>query len=205
MQCFCGRTADLRGVDLGWVDYCAGQAYSLCICVRLDLSPNKVMNAENSQQTQHSPAQNHYLKLNKWETPFLPGNVVQNLHRGAWDVSVLLEIDCTCVPGHRCDGTEKGVYTSTTRMVYHKSRHRAGCQQWPLHFFNRDIMNLRPSSHRTRSTSQPAYTNFLTHYHQWDCSHRLQATSKGLRANLRANLLTRPVWTGPQSFGVLVS
>ncbi len=31
-----------------------------------------------------------------------------------------------------------------------------------------------------RSTSQQAHANFGTHYHQWECSHRLQARSKGL-------------------------
>ena len=56
---------------------------------------------------------------------------------------------------------------------------------------------LRPSSHRTQSTSQQAYANFGTHYHQWEYSHRLQATSKGLHSKLRANLLSHPVWTGP--------
>ncbi len=39
---------------------------------------------------------------------------------------------------------------------------------------------FRPSSYRTRSTSQQAYANFGIHYCQWECSHRLQATSKGL-------------------------
>ncbi len=62
------------------------------------------------------------------------------------------------------------------------------------------VLFLRPSSHRTQSTSQQAYTNFGTHYGQWECSHRLQATSKGLHANLHANVLSRPVWTGPDKF-----
>ncbi len=52
---------------------------------------------------------------------------------------------------------------------------------------------LRPSSHRMRSTLQHAHANYGIHYGQWECSHSLQATSKGLRANV----LTRPVWTGP--------
>ncbi len=56
---------------------------------------------------------------------------------------------------------------------------------------------VRPSSHRTRSTSQQAYQNFGTHNSQWECSYSLQATSKDLHTNLHANLLTRPVWTGP--------
>ncbi len=56
---------------------------------------------------------------------------------------------------------------------------------------------LRPHSHRTLSTSQNAHANYGTHCSQWECSHRLQATSKGLHANLCANLFRRPVWTGP--------
>ncbi len=54
-----------------------------------------------------------------------------------------------------------------------------------------------PHSHRMRSTLQHAHTNYGTHCSQWECSHRLQATSKGLHANLHANVLTRPVWMGP--------
>ncbi len=49
-----------------------------------------------------------------------------------------------------------------------------------------------------RSTLQHAHANYGTHCSEWECSHRLHATSKGLHANLRANLLTRPVWTGPK-------
>ena len=47
-----------------------------------------------------------------------------------------------------------------------------------------------PSSHRTRSTSQHSHANYGTHCGQWECSHSLQAASKGLHANV----LTRPVW-----------
>ncbi len=57
---------------------------------------------------------------------------------------------------------------------------------------------LRPHAHRTRSTLQHVHANCGTHYSKWECSHRLQATSKDLRTNLRANLLRRPVWTGPK-------
>ncbi len=53
---------------------------------------------------------------------------------------------------------------------------------------------FRPSSHRTRSTSQQAGANNGTHCGQWECSHSFQATSKGLHANL----LAHPVWTGPK-------
>ncbi len=54
---------------------------------------------------------------------------------------------------------------------------------------------VRPSSHRTRSTSQHAHATYGTHCGQWEHSHSLQATSKGLHANV----LTRPVWTGPHT------
>ncbi len=55
---------------------------------------------------------------------------------------------------------------------------------------------VMPSSHRTRSTSQQqVYADFGTHYHQWECSHKLQATSKGLHASV----LARPEWTGPHT------
>ncbi len=54
-----------------------------------------------------------------------------------------------------------------------------------------------PRSHRTRSTLQHAHASYGTHCRKWECSHRLQATSKGLHTNLWANLPTRPVWTGP--------
>ena len=43
---------------------------------------------------------------------------------------------------------------------------------------------LRPSSHRTQSTSQQAYANYGTHCSKWECWHSLQATSKGLHTNL---------------------
>ena len=59
-------------------------------------------------------------------------------------------------------------------------------------------IHLRPHSHRIQSNSQQAYANYGTHCGQWECSHRLQATSKSLLANLHANLLMRPVWTGPR-------
>ncbi len=52
---------------------------------------------------------------------------------------------------------------------------------------------FRPSSHRMRSTSQYALANYGTHCGQWECSHSLQATSKGLHKNLPANLLVHPV------------
>ncbi len=54
-----------------------------------------------------------------------------------------------------------------------------------------------PSSHRTQSTSQQAHAQNGTNCCQWECSHSLQATSKGLHNNLPANVLARPVWTGP--------
>ncbi len=41
------------------------------------------------------------------------------------------------------------------------------------------------------------HANYGTHCSEWECSHRLRATSKGLHANLPANLLRRPVWMGP--------
>ena len=40
--------------------------------------------------------------------------------------------------------------------------------------------------------------NYRTHCSKWECSHRLQATSKGLHANLHTNLLTCPVWMEPK-------
>ena len=63
-------------------------------------------------------------------------------------------------------------------------------------FFSQLLLNLilRPSSHRTRITSQHVQANYGTHCGQWECSHSLQATSK----DLHANVLTRPVWTGPR-------
>ena len=61
-------------------------------------------------------------------------------------------------------------------------------------------ITARPSSHRTQSTSQQAYTFNWTHCGQWEYSHSSQATSKGLHTNLHANVLTRPVWTGPKPF-----
>ncbi len=49
------------------------------------------------------------------------------------------------------------------------------------------------------SILQHAHANYGTHCSKWECPHSSQATSKGLPANLRgANLLARPVWTGPQ-------
>ena len=57
---------------------------------------------------------------------------------------------------------------------------------------------LRPCSCRMRSTLQNTHLNYGTHCSKWECSHRLQATSKGLHANLCANLLMHPVWTGPK-------
>ena len=56
---------------------------------------------------------------------------------------------------------------------------------------------LRPRSHWTRNTSQYAHANYGTHCGKWECSHSLQATSKGLHANFRAHLFTRSVWMGP--------
>ncbi len=67
--------------------------------------------------------------------------------------------------------------------------------------FQVQTSKLRPHSHRTRSTLQHTQANYGTHCSKWECSHRLQATSKGLQANLYANLLTPPVWTGPKGFG----
>ena len=52
------------------------------------------------------------------------------------------------------------------------------------------LLPLRPRSHRTRSTLQHTHANYGTHCSIWECSHRLQSTSKGLPANLHANLLT---------------
>ncbi len=42
------------------------------------------------------------------------------------------------------------------------------------------------------------HANNVTHYSQRECSHCLQATWK-VCTNLRANLLARPVWTGPNT------
>ena len=61
----------------------------------------------------------------------------------------------------------------------------------------------RNSSHRTRSTLQHVHANYGTHCSKWECPHGLQATSKGLYANLHANLLTRPVWMGPKALSSL--
>ncbi len=58
---------------------------------------------------------------------------------------------------------------------------------------------VRPSSHRTRNTSQQACANKGTPCCQWQCSHILQATSWGLHANLPDNVLMRPVWTRPKN------
>ncbi len=58
--------------------------------------------------------------------------------------------------------------------------------------------SLGQGSHRTQSTSQQVHAYCGTHHGQWECSHRLQATPNGLHGNLHANLLTRPVWTGPE-------
>ena len=49
---------------------------------------------------------------------------------------------------------------------------------------------------RTVVILKPGHANYGTHRGQWDRSHSLQATSKGLHPNLHANLLTRPVWMG---------
>ncbi len=54
-------------------------------------------------------------------------------------------------------------------------------------------LTLRPSSHKMRSTLQHAHANYGTHCSEWECSHRLKATSKDLHTNLRANVLTPPV------------
>ena len=50
----------------------------------------------------------------------------------------------------------------------------------------------------TQSTLQHVHANYGTHCGQWECLHSLQATSKGLHTNLRANVLTHPVWTDPK-------
>ncbi len=52
--------------------------------------------------------------------------------------------------------------------------------------------SLLPSSHRMRSTSQHTQANYGTHCGgRWECSHSLQATSKGLHANLCAHMCLR--------------
>ena len=61
------------------------------------------------------------------------------------------------------------------------------------HVCREEWIPVRPRSHRTRSPSQQAHANYGTHCSKWEYSHRLQATSKGLHANLPANLLTCPV------------
>ncbi len=58
------------------------------------------------------------------------------------------------------------------------------------------VLGLLGPVHTGRGV-QHAHTNYGAHYSQWECSHSLQATSKGLHANLHAQVLSRPVWTGP--------
>ena len=55
--------------------------------------------------------------------------------------------------------------------------------------------------HTGRGAPCNTRTQIIEHTAVNECSHRLQATSKGSHANLRANLLTCPVWTGPKGAG----
>ncbi len=116
-----------------------------------------------------------------------------------WDVLLSVNIKRTefrvgfCNWENRCDvdgwpppppGVPAMYHTDVTLHLLHSAWTRGQAS------FTQDAEHL--------STGVP---NFETHCSQWDCSHSLHATSKDLRENLHANVLLRPVWTGPQGLG----
>ena len=72
--------------------------------------------------------------------------------------------------------------TDTRCIPSVRARPPSGMNVSIMFSFSVDVV-LRSSSHRTRSTSEQVCANFGTHNCKWKCSHRLQATSKGLHAN----------------------
>ncbi len=80
-------------------------------------------------------------------------------------------------------------YPSISGARLRRAAHRGARRIQESQNTDSDSRRYGPRSHRTQSTSQQANANYKTHFGQWECSHRLQATSKGLHTNL----LARPV------------